>query len=77
MESGNLLHLGAETVVINLLLYSASPKGRRLAEELLTGDPFNINIQLDDECTNRGVEILNAYLLTMGLRIKFIKHQEI
>jgi len=73
MESGNLLHLGAETVVINLLLYSASPKGRRLAEELLTGDPFNINIQLDDECTNRGVEILNAYLLTMGLRIKFIK----
>lgn len=73
MESGNLLHLGAEIVVINLLLYSASPKGRRLAEQLLTEDPFNIDIKLTDECTNRGVEILNAYLLTMGLRIKFVK----
>jgi len=76
MESGNLLHLGAENVVINLLLYSASPKGRRLAEELLIGNPFDINVKLDDQSTNRGVEILNAYLLTMGLRIEFVKTQK-
>lgn len=73
METGNLMHLNPETVVINLLLNSLSPKGRRLAEELLTGDPFNIDIKLDDESSNRSVESLNAYLLTMGLEFRFHK----
>lgn len=77
METGNLLHLGAENVVMNLLLYSASPKARRLAEELLTGDPFDINIELNDECDNRGVEILNAYMMTMGLRLNFVKTRRV
>lgn len=73
METGDLIHLDPEIVVINLLLHSLSPKGRRLAEELLTGDPFNIDIKLDDDSSNRAVEILNAYLLTMGLEFKFHK----
>lgn len=73
METGNLNHLDPEIVVINLLLHSLSPKGRRLAEELLTGDPFNVDIRLDEDSSNRSVEILNAYLLTMGLEFRFHK----
>lgn len=73
METGDMIHLDPEIVVINLLLHSLSPKGRRLAEELLTGDPFNIDIKLDEHSSNRAVEILNAYLLTMGLEFRFHK----
>lgn len=73
MESGDLCHAGAEFVVILLMLYSASPHGRRLAEELYTNDPFNIDIKLDSAAKNRGVEIANAYLKTMGLRLVFKK----
>jgi hypothetical protein len=71
MESGDMAHLGMENVIVNLLLHTASPHGRRLSEELLTGDPFNIDIKLDDMASNRGVEILNAYLLTMGIELSF------
>lgn len=73
METGDLIHLDPEIVVINLLLHSLSPKGRRLSEELLTGDPFNVDIKLDEDSSNRAVEILNAYLLTMGLEFRFHK----
>lgn len=73
MESGDLIHLGVENVIINLMLHSVSPHGRRLSEELLTGDPFNIDIKLDDMSKNRSVEILNAYFLTMGLELEFKK----
>ncbi|MGL5328051.1 MAG: hypothetical protein ACRDD7_02200, partial [Peptostreptococcaceae bacterium] len=73
METGDLIHLGVENVIINLMLHSTSPHGRRLAEDLLTGDPFDIDIKLDDMAKNRSVEILNAYLLTMGLELKFSK----
>lgn len=73
METGHMFHLGPEQVIINLMLYSASPHGRRLAEELLTGDPYSIDIKLDMDSTNRGVEILNAYLKTMGLKLFFTK----
>lgn len=73
METGDLLHLGAEMAIINLMITSVSPHGRRLTEDLLTGDPFKIDIKLNDSAKNRGVEILNAYLLTMGLRIVFKK----
>lgn len=73
METGDLLHLGVENVIINLMIHSSSPKGRRLAKKLLTDDPFNPNIVLDDESENRSVQILNAYLLTMGLELEFKK----
>ena len=76
METGDLLHLGAENVVVNLMLHSVSPWGRRLCEEILTGDPFNVDIKLDDFAKNRSVEILNAYLLSMGLRLKFTKKKK-
>lgn len=73
METGNLIHLGAELVVQMLMLYSTSPNARRITAEMLTGDPFNIDVKLDDNSTNRNVEILNVYLKTMGLKITFKK----
>ena len=73
MESGDFMHLGAENVIINLMIHSASPHARRLTEQMLTGDPFNIDIKLDADSRNRNVEILNAYFKTMGLRLVFEK----
>lgn len=73
METGNLIHLGAELVVQMLMLYSTSPSARRLTAEMLTGDPFNIDVKLDMKSKNRNVEILNVYLKTMGLKLTFKK----
>ena len=73
MESGDLNHLGAEYVVFNLMLHSASPHGRRLVDELYTGDPYNIDINLDSYSKNRNAEIADTYLKTMGLRLVFEK----
>ena len=73
METGNLIHLGAELVVQMLMLYSTSPHARRLASQMLTCDPFKIDVKLDDTSVNRNVEILNAYLKTMGLKLCFRK----
>ena len=73
METGNLIHLGAELVVQMLMLYSTSPHARRLTAEMLTGDAFNIDVKLDMESRNRNVEILNVYLKTMGLKLEFKK----
>lgn len=69
METGNLEHLNPEVVILNLMIHSASPHGRRLAEVLSTGDPFDVNVMLDDRATNRNAEIFNAYLKTMGIRL--------
>lgn len=73
MESGNLSHLGMQYVVMNLMLYSSSPRARRLFEELLIGNPYDINIMLDKESKNRNAEIINALLKTMGLKLVFSK----
>lgn len=73
MEISDLLHLGIEYIVSALMIHSVSPKARRLCEQMLTGDPFVPNIKLDEESTNRNVEILNAYLKTKGLRLIFNK----
>ena len=76
MESGDLAHMGTEYVVINLLLHSLSPRGRRLVEQIATGDPYNVDVKLDTKSKNRSVEILNARLKTMGYRIVFKKHKK-
>lgn len=73
MESDQFAHMGIDYVVSNLMLHSLSPHGRRLVEKMYTDNPFNIDIKLTDKCTNREVEILNAYLKTMGLRLVFYK----
>lgn len=74
MESGDLSNLGMEYVVMNLLLYSSSPQGRRLFEQLLTtDDPYNIDIKLDNESKNRNVEIINALFKAIGYKLTFEK----
>jgi hypothetical protein len=73
METADMQHIGMEYVVTNLMVHSVSPQARRLVEQMLTDDPFEINIELDKESTNRNVEIVNAYLKTKGLRLEFKK----
>lgn len=76
MESGDLDHMGTEYVVINLLLHSLSPHGRRLVEQVATGDPYNVDVRLDSKSKNRSAEILNARLKTMGYRLVFEKKKK-
>ena len=73
MESGDFDHMGTEYVVINLLLHSLSPHGRRLVEEAAIGDPYNVDIKLDSKAKNRSAEILNTRLKAMGYRLVFKK----
>ena len=74
MEIGNLSHLGPEIVIQMLMLYATSPLARQLYEQLMTGDPFEIDINLDDTSSNRNAEIASVYLKAVGRRIVFIKH---
>ena len=73
MEIENESHLGDEYVIINLLLSSLSPHGRRLVEKFYTEDPFDTDIKLDKDSSNRSAEIVNTYLKTIGLKIEFYK----
>ena len=73
MESNIYIHLSPEIYVTNLMLYSTSPQGRRNAEVLLTGDPYDIDVTLSDDAKSRSVEKLNATLKTMGLKLIFTK----
>lgn len=73
METGDFEHMGADIVIINLMLYSLSPHGRRLVEEMYTGDPYDVDIKLNSKAKNRSVEQLNAKLKTMGYRTVFKK----
>ena len=66
-------HLGMQYVVMNLMMYSSSPHGRRLFEQLLTGDPYNIDIKLDKNSKNRNAEIINTIFKAMGLKLTFKK----
>lgn len=73
MESGDLGHIGMENVVSILMIHSVSPQARRLVEQMLTDDPYDIDIKLDDNSVNRTAQIANVYLKTMGYRLKFLK----
>lgn len=73
MEIGDLMHLGVDIVVQMLMLYATSPLARDAYEKLMTGDPFNIDVKLDDTSSNRSAEIVETYLKTIGKRIVFRK----
>lgn len=74
MEAGELSHMAIDKVMDMFMIHSFSPKGRRLAQQILVApDPYNINIELDPDTSNRNVEQLNAYLKTMGYRLVFEK----
>ena len=73
METGNLNHMGNEIVSCVMMMYSSSPHARRSVQKLYTGDPFDINIKIDNKAKNRNVEIINARLKTCGYRLSFRK----
>ena len=73
MESGNLLHMGSEIIACIMMMYSSSPHARRSVQKLYTGDPFDVDIKLDNHSRNRNVEIINARLKTCGYRLVFRK----
>jgi len=73
MELEDLMHTAVENVIQVIMLLSTSPLARRLHQQLLTGNPFDIDIKLDKDSVSRSVEIVNAYLKTAGLRLKFDK----
>ena len=66
-------NMGIERVVEMLMLYSSSPRGRLLCESAMTGDPYNVDIKLDNESTNIQAEILATYMKAIGFRLRFIK----
>lgn len=74
MESGDMGgHMGMETFVTALLIYSLSPAARNEMEQLWTQDPFNVDIKLTPDCKNRSAEILNVYFKQIGLKLIFEK----
>lgn len=73
METDDQAHVGQEYVISNLMIHSVSPHARRRVEEMLTGDPFDIDIQIDENSRNRNAEILNTYLKAKGQRLLFEK----
>lgn len=73
MEVDDLASLGQEYVITFLMIHSVSPEARRLCEEMLTGDPLDVDISLNSTATNRSVEILNTYLKSKGLKLVFSK----
>lgn len=73
MELNDETHLGIEVIVQNMMIHSVSPHGRRLTEQMYVCDPFDINIKLDHESTNRSAEIVSTYLKTIGRKLVFRK----
>lgn len=73
MEQGDLSHIGVENIISVLMIHSVSPQARRLAEQMLTDDPYDIDIKLDDNSINRTAQVANIYLKAMGYRLKFTK----
>lgn len=72
-EAGCLSHMGTEYTVANLMIHSTSPHARRLTEQMETGDPHNVDIQMTEESRNRNAEFAETYLKAIGLRMNFIR----
>lgn len=77
MENDSLSHIGTDAVVTFLMLYSVSPTGRLHAKDILVGDPFNVNLKLDEKDRNRKVETYKTRFEAMGLELVIdIKNKE-
>ena len=76
METNNMNHIGPDAVIVNMMIHSLSPQGRRRVEQMYTGDPFKINIKLDSNSKNRSAEIAATYLKTIGRKMVFIKKKK-
>lgn len=78
METNNMMHIGPEVLISNMMIHSLSPQGRRLVEQMYTTDnPFIIDIRLDSDSKNRVAEITNTYLKTIGLKLVFKRRKKI
>ena len=73
MELNSFEHIGPEKVIEVLLIHSVSPHARQLVEQFSTGDPYLMNIRLDNDSSNRSAEIAQTYLKTIGLRLNIRK----
>lgn len=73
MEAEDISHASSEILILNLMSLALSPEGRRKVEELLIGDPYDVNISVPNDAKNRSVEQLNQYLKALGLEIVFDK----
>lgn len=73
METMIFLHCSSETVVINAMLMSLSPRARRSVMDMLLGDPYHVDIHIDMDARNRSAEKVQAIMKGMGLRLKFKK----
>lgn len=76
METNNMAHIGVDALISNMMIHSLSPQGRRLVEQMYTGDPFAVDIKLDSDSKNRSAEISNTYLKTIGRKLNFIKRRK-
>ena len=76
METNNMAHIGVDALIANMMIHSTSPQGRRLVEQMYTGDPFHIDIRLNSDARNRSAEIANTYLKTIGRRLTFVKRKK-
>lgn len=76
METNNMAHIGVDALITNMMIHSLSPQGRRLVEQMYTGNPFSIDIKLNSDSKNRSAEIANTYLKTIGRRLRFIKKKK-
>jgi len=77
METNNMAHIGVDALISNMMIHSLSPQGRRLVEQMYTGDPFHIDIKLNSDSRNRSAEIANTYMKTIGRRLNFVKKKKI
>lgn len=77
METNNMAHIGVDSLIVNMMIHSLSPQGRRLVEQMYTGDPFKIDIKLDRDSKNRSAEIANTYMKTIGRRLNFVKKKKV
>ena len=70
MEFSDLMHM-LDVILIDsqLMRISSSPIGRSQHAELLRGNPFVVDVKLNSDAKSRPVEIVNAYLKTIGLKL--------
>lgn len=74
MESSTLTaHLGIDYFLPEFLVTSASPQARRKHAQLLTGNPFEFNIDIGEDAVSQSADIAQAYLKTLGAKFRFIK----
>lgn len=77
MEFSEFMHLGSEPAIMVLLLYANSPQARRRCAMLITDDPYNPDITLDTDSTNRQAEILATLFKTMGLKYEVYRNEKL